>query len=105
MGSGRNNHSALCIAVAVLLVCCLVQPSACLRLKKRQIQVKKRDANFATTAGVQEGKIVFGKVLEVPVGNQKSSSNDSVDDTSDYQADFPGMFLASCKLENSSLIV
>ncbi|XP_038145161.1 leucine-rich repeat extensin-like protein 5 [Cyprinodon tularosa] len=90
MGSGRNNHSALCIAVAVLLVCCLVQPSACLRLKKRQIQVKKRDANFATTAGVQEGKIVFGKVLEVPVGNQKSSSNDSVDDTSDYQADFPG---------------
>ncbi|XP_047224643.1 uncharacterized protein LOC124870172 isoform X2 [Girardinichthys multiradiatus] len=90
MGSGGRERPAVCLAVAVFLMCYLVQLTDCLGLRKTQIRVVKREADFTLAAGVQEGKIVFGKVFEFPDGNKKQSSNASVDDGSDYQADFTG---------------
>ncbi|MEQ2266164.1 hypothetical protein XENORESO_019778, partial [Xenotaenia resolanae] len=90
MGSGGKDRPAVCLAAAVFLMCYLVQLTDCLGLRKTQIRVVKREADFTLAAGVQEGKIVFGKVFEFPDGNKKQSSNASVDDESDYQADFTG---------------
>ncbi|XP_035994050.1 leucine-rich repeat extensin-like protein 1 isoform X5 [Fundulus heteroclitus] len=84
MGRAGKEHPAACLAAAVLLMCSLAPPADCLGLRKSLRQVATREA------GVREGKIVFGDVFKVLAGTRKTSSNASVDDEADYQADFAG---------------
>lgn len=91
MGVGRKDHPPVCLVAAVFLMCCMVPLADCLRLRKSQRPVVKREDVHSPTAIVQEGKIVLGKVFESSDIDKKSSFNELSDDESDYQADFAGM--------------
>ncbi|XP_051809528.1 uncharacterized protein LOC110960864 isoform X2 [Acanthochromis polyacanthus] len=69
--------------------------SDCYRLKKTE---KRHEADAATTTGVLEGTIVFGKAFQIGSGleshisdgTRRTSSNGSVEDETSYQADSVG---------------
>ncbi|XP_027875549.1 pistil-specific extensin-like protein isoform X3 [Xiphophorus couchianus] len=90
MGVGRKDYPSVCLVAAVFLMCCMVPLADCRRLRKAQRPVAKREDVHSPTAVVQEGKIVLGKVFESSDIDRKSSFNESLDDESDYQADFAG---------------
>uniref|UniRef100_A0AAQ6A946 Uncharacterized protein n=1 Tax=Amphiprion ocellaris TaxID=80972 RepID=A0AAQ6A946_AMPOC len=72
-----------------------VQTTDCYRLKKTET---RHEAEAATTTGVPEGIIVFGKAFQIGSGlesyivdgTRRASSNGSVEDETSYQADFIG---------------
>ncbi|MEQ2301888.1 hypothetical protein AMECASPLE_000796 [Ameca splendens] len=88
MVTKKAKNPAAGLAAAVILTCYLVQTTDSLRLRKTQRRLTHRETDFAPSAEVQEGIIVFGNVFEVPDENKKLST--SVDDETDYQADFAG---------------
>ncbi|XP_021179241.2 uncharacterized protein LOC110369382 [Fundulus heteroclitus] len=90
MGTERAKNPAVCLAAAVILTVSLVQTTDCLRLRKTLRGVTPREPDPAFPAGIREGHIVFGKVLELSDENRKKPRNVSADDETDYQSDFPG---------------
>ncbi|KAK9539147.1 hypothetical protein VZT92_004274 [Zoarces viviparus] len=98
MSKGRRKSAALYLAAAVLLMCCLGQTIDCYRLKKTGRREGPKEADSSETIGVQEGKIVFGRVFkkgtglesQVIDGTKKPSSNSSTEHAAAYQADFTG---------------
>lgn len=99
MLKGKRKNVTVYLAVAVSLTCYLAQMIDCYRLRKTDW---RKDADAAKMIGVQEGKIVFGKVfekgssLESQVRDEnKSSSNAPVEDDTAYQADSTGRKLNS----------
>lgn len=104
MPKGKRRRATVCFAAAVIVTCYLAQTIDCYRPKKTERHEGRRGAGAAKTIGVQEGRILFGRVLEkgsgvetqIINGTKKSSSNSPVDDEAAYQADFTGenlMFL------------
>ncbi|XP_014890357.1 vegetative cell wall protein gp1-like [Poecilia latipinna] len=90
MGRGKVKNPAVCLAAVVILTCYWVKTTDCFRLRKSQRRIVQRETGFPPSGRVQEGKIVFGRVFEVPYGSEKHSKNASVDDETDYQSDFAG---------------
>ncbi|XP_031698067.1 titin-like [Anarrhichthys ocellatus] len=98
MSKGRKKSAAVYLAAAILLMCCLVQTIDCYRLKKTGRREGRKEADSSKTIGVQEGKVVFGRVFkkgsglesQVIDGTKKPSSNSSTEDAAAYQADFTG---------------
>ncbi|XP_054888698.1 uncharacterized protein LOC129361703 [Poeciliopsis prolifica] len=90
MGLGRKARSPVCLVAAVFLIYYMAPLADCLRLRKAQRPAAKREDVHSPTATVQEGKIVLGNVLESSDIDRKSSSNESLDDESNHQADFAG---------------
>ena len=94
----KRKNVTVYLAVAVSLTCYLAQMIDCYRLRKTD---RRKDADAAKMIGVQEGKIVFGKVfekgfsLESQVIDENKSSNVPVEDGTAYQADFTGRKLNS----------
>ncbi|KAM9718748.1 uncharacterized protein ACNS7B_019846 isoform 2-T2 [Menidia menidia] len=94
MRKEKMRSAIVCWAAAVILMCYLVQVTDCLRLKKTEKRATQKENGAATSIGVQEGKIVFGKVFrkrsQVVDKTTKSSTNASVEDETAYQADSAG---------------
>ncbi|GLD58516.1 mucin-2-like protein [Lates japonicus] len=94
MRKGKRKSATFYLAAGFILACYLAPTIDCYRLKK----TGRREAKAAKTIGVQEGKIVFGRVFEkgsspesqVVDGTRKASANISVEDERAYQADFTG---------------
>lgn len=96
---GKRKSATFYLATAVILICYLAQMIDCYRLRKTD---RRKEADATKMIGVQEGKIVFGKVFEKGsslesrvIDQTKSSSNASVEDETAYQADFTGRKLKS----------
>lgn len=92
MCKGKRKNAAVYLVAVVIMTCYLAQTIDCYRLRK---------TDRRKTIGVQEGKIVFGKVFEKGsslesqvIDDTKSSVNASGDETA-YQADFAGRILKS----------
>nr|XP_015812460.2 uncharacterized protein LOC107383996 [Nothobranchius furzeri] len=94
MGKDRRKSTTGCLAAAFILGCYLVQMADCLRLTKSERLSARKQSDVTSKIGVQEGSIVFGedfeKELQDTDGIKKASSNASVEDESNYQADFAG---------------
>lgn len=95
MGREKVKNPAVCLAALVILTCYWVKTTDCFRLRKSQRRIVQRETGFPPSGRVQEGNIVFGRVFEVPHGSKKHSKNASVDDETDYQADFAGMYFTN----------
>ena len=97
----RKSAAVAALAAAVLLMCCLVQTMDCYQLRKTGRQKGRKEADASKMIGVQEGKIVFGRVFrkgsglesQVIDGTKKLSSNTSMEDEDAYQADYAGEHL------------
>ncbi|XP_063318601.1 uncharacterized protein LOC134617321 [Pelmatolapia mariae] len=87
----KGRRTTVCCAVAVILVCYLVQAIDCYRLTKTERRGGRKEAN---ALGARKGKVVFGKSdgkgsgLESEGKYGKASANSSVEES--YQADFIG---------------
>lgn len=96
--TGKRKSAAFYLTAAVILTSYFAQTSDCVWLKIAGRRGGRKEANGSRTLAVQEGKIVFGRVFEkgsglesqVLDGTKKSSSNASLEDDANYQADFPG---------------
>lgn len=96
--TGKRKSATFYLTAAVILTSYFAQTSDCFWLKKAGRRGGRKEANGARTLAVQEGEIVFGRVFEkgsglesqVIDGTKKSSSNASLEDDADYQADSPG---------------
>lgn len=96
--AGKRKSATFYLTAAVILTSYFAQTSDCVWLKKAGRRGGRKEANGAGTLAVQEGKIVFGRVFEkgsglesqVIDGTKKSSSNASLEDDANYQADSPG---------------
>ncbi|XP_017278038.1 protein PELPK1 [Kryptolebias marmoratus] len=90
MGKERRKSTTVCLAAAFILTCHLAQTTESLRLTKTERRAARGDLDV----GVQEGKIVFGEVVEkkshVTDRAWEASSNASAEDETSYQADFAG---------------
>nr|XP_043896700.1 leucine-rich repeat extensin-like protein 5 [Solea senegalensis] len=85
MREGKMTSATSYLTVGLLLTCALAQTIHGFRLRR----TGRREGRIgARTTGVQEGKVVFGRVFEKVTGRE-SPSNSSVDDESAYQADSP----------------
>lgn len=87
----KGRRASVCCAVAVILMCHLVQGIDCYRLTKTERRGGRKEAD---ALGARKGKVVFGKSvgkgsgLESEVKYGKASTNSSVEES--YQADFIG---------------
>ncbi|XP_005912886.1 vegetative cell wall protein gp1 [Haplochromis burtoni] len=87
----KGRRASVCCAVAVILMCHLVQAIDCYRLTKTERRGGRKEAD---ALGARKGKVVFGKSvgkgsgLESEVKYGKASTNSSVEES--YQADFIG---------------
>ncbi|XP_030608643.1 proline-rich protein 36-like [Archocentrus centrarchus] len=93
MRSEKGSSATVCLAVAVILMCYLVQIVDCYRLKKTERREGRKEVG---TLGARKGKIVFGEVLgkgsglKPEVQDGKASANSSAEDETAYQMDFAG---------------
>ncbi|XP_031611803.2 vegetative cell wall protein gp1-like [Oreochromis aureus] len=87
----KGRRATVCCAVAVILMCYLVQAIDCYRLTKTERRGWREEAD---ALGAQKGKVVFGisdgkgSGLESEGKYGKASANSSVEES--YQADFIG---------------
>lgn len=89
----KGCRATVCLAVAVIISCYLVQAIDCYRLKKAERREGRKEVG---ALGAGKGKIVFGEDLgkgsglKSDVKDGKPSVNSSAEDRTAYQADFTG---------------
>lgn len=96
--NGKRKSATFYLAVTLTLTYYFAQTTDCLRQKKADRREGRKEADAAKTIGLQEGKIIFGRVFEkgsdiesqVIDGTGMSPSNASAEDDASYQADVPG---------------
>ncbi|XP_034559506.1 adhesive plaque matrix protein-like isoform X16 [Notolabrus celidotus] len=94
----KRKSTSVCLAATVIFSCYLMQTIDCFRFKKTERREGQGEVDAAKTAAFQEGRILFGRVLEkgsglesqVIDGSKRASSNVSAEDDAAFQADSPG---------------